>query len=190
MQVCVSILIHWPLFLLLKIKANLFKNKAALLWYEDAANFSNLNFFQLLAKRPYYRDVLYYRCSGFAVAILRRLYPSYTHWSVAHPRKMSLGGGVYLDHPYCSVLNAKKIGRNFKIKHMITVGNSNDGIPIIGDNVSVGCGAVIAGNIVVGDNVNVGANCVVVKDVPSNCTVVGNPAYIVKLNGKRVNIKL
>ena len=185
-----SYLTHWPLFLVLKIKTNFFKNKSALLWYDDAANFPNMNFFQLLAKRPYYREILYYRCSGKMVAILRHLYPSYTHWSVGHPRKMTLGGGVYLDHPYCTVLNAKKIGRNFKIKHMITVGNSNNGIPFIGDNVTVGCGAVIAGDIVVGDNVNIGANSVVVKNVPSNCTVVGNPAYIVKLNGERVNIKL
>ena len=145
-----SYLTHWPLFLVLKIKTNFFKNKSALLWYDDAANFPNMNFFQLLAKRPYYREILYYRCSGKMVAILRHLYPSYT----------------------------------------ITVGNSNNGIPFIGDNVTVGCGAVIAGDIVVGDNVNIGANSVVVKNVPSNCTVVGNPAYIVKLNGERVNIKL
>ena len=185
-----SIIVNLPLFLVLKIKAGLFKNKSALLWYEDAANFPNLTFFQLLAERPYYREILYYRCSGIAVAILRRLYPSYTHWSVGHPRKLSLGGGVYLDHPYCTVLNAKKIGRNFKIKHMITIGNANGGIPTIGNNVSIGCGAVVVGDIVVGDNVNIGANCVIVKNVPSNCTVVGNPAYIVKLNGERVNVKL
>ena len=185
-----SYLVNWPLFLVLKIKTIVFHNKAAALWYEDAANFPKLNFFQLLASRPQYREILYYRCSGFAVAILRHIYPSYTRWSIGHPRKMTLGGGVYLDHPYCTILNAKKIGSHLKIKHMITVGNANGGVPTIGDNVSIGCGAVVLGNIVIGNNVNIGANCVVVKDVPSNSTVVGNPAYIVKLNGEKVRIKL
>lgn len=42
----------------------------------------------------------------------------------------------------------------------------------------------------IGDNVIVGAGCVVVKDVPSNCTVVGNPAVIVKQDGKKVLVPL
>lgn len=56
--------------------------------------------------------------------------------------------------------------------------------------VTVGCGAVIVGDILIGDNVTIGANSVVLKNVPSNCTVVGNPARIVRLNGEKVNIKL
>ena len=45
----------------------------------------------------------------------------------------------------------------------------------------VGVGAIIIGNVHIGDNVNIGAGAVVVKDVPSNTTVVGQPArYIVK----------
>lgn len=46
------------------------------------------------------------------------------------------------------------------------------------------------GGVKINDNVKVGANCVVVKNVPANSTVVGNPAYIVKLNGEKVRIKL
>lgn len=46
------------------------------------------------------------------------------------------------------------------------------------------------GGVKIGDNVNIGANSVVVKDVPSNTTVIGNPARIVKLNGKKVDIPL
>ena len=190
MSIFFSMIIHFPLYLILKIKTKILHNEYAQLWYKDAANFPGKNFFRLLAERPYYREILYHRMPGISIAVLRRLYPSYTHWSVGHSRKMKLGGGIYLDHPYCSVLNAKKIGSNFKMKHMVTVGNNRGGVPIIGDNVFVGCGAVIAGDIVVGDNVDIGANCVVLKNVPSNCTVVGNPAYIVKLNGEKVYIKL
>lgn len=51
-------------------------------------------------------------------------------------------------------------------------------------------GAKVLGKITIGNNVIIGANAVVVKDVPDNCTIVGVPAYIIKKEGKRVNIKL
>lgn len=62
--------------------------------------------------------------------------------------------------------------------------------PTILDNVSIKAGAKVLGKITIGNNVIIGANAVVVKDVPDNCTVVGVPAYIIKKEGKRVNIKL
>lgn len=43
---------------------------------------------------------------------------------------------------------------------------------MIGDNVYIGAGAKIIGNVHVGNNVKIGANCVVFMDVPDNCTVV------------------
>ena len=57
--------------------------------------------------------------------------------------------------------------------------------PTLGDNVVVGAGAKILGNITIGDNVNVGANAVVVKDVPPDSTVVGVPGRIVKKEGRK-----
>lgn len=87
-------------------------------------------------------------------------------------------------------MNAKRIGNNFKTKHNVTIGNNGGGTPIIGDNVFIGVGAVVVGDITIGDNVQIGANAVVTKDVPSNAVVIGNPAYIIKLNGERVSIKL
>ena len=57
--------------------------------------------------------------------------------------------------------------------------------PTIGNNVVVGAGAKVLGNIVIGDNSYIGANAVVVKDVPSNSTVVGVPGRITKQDGKR-----
>lgn len=49
---------------------------------------------------------------------------------------------------------------------------------------------VFWGGITIGNNVNIGAGCVIVKDVPDNCTVIGNPAVIVKKNGIKVRIPL
>ena len=54
------------------------------------------------------------------------------------------------------------------------------------DNVTVGTGAKVLGNIRIGNNVKIGGNSVVVKDVPDNCTVVGVPGRIIKRNGCRV----
>ena len=52
--------------------------------------------------------------------------------------------------------------------------------PTIGNNVVIGAGAKILGNITIGDHVRIGAGSVVVNDVPDNCTVVGIPGRIVK----------
>ena len=58
--------------------------------------------------------------------------------------------------------------------------------PTIGSNVVVGAGAKVLGNINIGDNVNIGANAVVIRDVPSDSTVVGIPGRIAKKQGKKV----
>lgn len=50
--------------------------------------------------------------------------------------------------------------------------------PIIGNNVFIGPGAVIVGNITIGNNVIIGANAVMTKDVPNNHYAVGVPAKI------------
>ena len=59
--------------------------------------------------------------------------------------------------------------------------------PTLGNNVVVGTGAKVLGNVKIGDNVQIGANAVVVRDVPSNSTVVGVPGRIVKKEGKKVS---
>lgn len=46
-------------------------------------------------------------------------------------------------------------------------------------NVTIYAGACVIGGITVGDNAIIGANAVVVKDVPANAVVVGNPARII-----------
>lgn len=87
-----------------------------------------------------------------------------------------------------------KIGKNVTILHQVTIGtkittekscNELDVLaPVIGDNVYIGAGAKIIGNITIGNNVLIGANAVVTKNVPDNCTAVGNPAVFFKTKNK------
>jgi len=62
--------------------------------------------------------------------------------------------------------------------------------PTIGNNVVIGAGAKVLGNITIGDNSYIGANAVVIKDVPPNSTVVGVPGRITKQDGKKMDISL
>ena len=58
--------------------------------------------------------------------------------------------------------------------------NDDDEIPVIGNNVLIGTNALVLGKISIGDNATVGAGAVVTKDVPPNTVVVGNPAHSIR----------
>ena len=186
-----SVLVNWPLYIAIKLMADVLKDPYSNLWYEDAAVFPNVNFFQLLAKRPYYREVIFNRLKRLGGAF-KKLYPhSYTHFDIKPYKRFKIGGGIWLDHPFCTCMGAASIGSNFKVKQLVTIGKNVDmKEPTIGNNVFIGAGAVVCGGITIGDNVQIGANAVIMKDVPSNCTVIGNPAIIIKKDGERVNIPL
>lgn len=76
------------------------------------------------------------------------------------------------------------IGKNCMIESCVTIGGKSNhkNLPIIGNNVFIGTGAKILGDIRIGNNVIVGANAVVVRDVPDNCILAGVPAKIIKTN--------
>lgn len=79
------------------------------------------------------------------------------------------------------IAGGAKIGKNCYISHQVTIGRSMNGVPTIGDNVYIGPGAKIFGDIKIGNNVRIGANCPVFFDVPDNATVVlPKPRVIIK----------
>lgn len=84
----------------------------------------------------------------------------------------------------CVIGKETKIGNHVLIgTNVLTGGRSNKkGMPVIGNNVYIATGAKILGNITISDNVIIGANAVVIQDVPSNCSVGGVPARILKSN--------
>jgi len=93
-----------------------------------------------------------------------------------------IGSRTQLWHGHSLVLNPKvKIGNNCVLRHCITIGNKGNGdvSPKIGNNVNIGANVCIIGNIIIGDNVIIGAGTVVLKDVPANCIIVGNPAKVI-----------
>ena len=70
---------------------------------------------------------------------------------------------------------------------MVTVGEVNGKRPVIGNNVSIYTGAIVIGNITISNNAVIGAGSVVVKDVPENAVVVGNPAKIIKHKDDKID---
>ena len=62
----------------------------------------------------------------------------------------------------------------------------NETSATIGNNVIIGAGAKIIGNVKIGDNVKIGANAVVTKDIPSDSVAVGVPAVVIKKNGNKI----
>lgn len=91
-------------------------------------------------------------------------------------------------HGFSTIILAKSIGSNCLIAQQVTIGMSfktadPKDCPTIEDNVAIMAGAILFGEITIGSGSTVGANAVVNKDVPKNCTVVGNPAYIVRRDG-------
>lgn len=104
------------------------------------------------------------------------------------------GGGLYFAHPFCTILNAEHIGYGCAFMHNTTLGNreinGKNYRPWLGNHVEVGCNVVIIGKVKIGNNVKIGAGTMILKDVPDNCTVIGNPARIVKIDGKKCNILL
>jgi serine O-acetyltransferase len=89
----------------------------------------------------------------------------------------TFGPGLYLVHWGSVVISSKaRFGSNSRVHSCVNV----SGAPVIGENVYLGPGAVITGDITIGNNVTVGANAVVYSSLPDNVTVLGNPARVVK----------
>lgn len=96
------------------------------------------------------------------------------------PPSVPIGPGLYIPHPVGTVIMAKSIGANVSIISGVTIGMREKPLfPIINDNVFIGAGARILGDITIGSGANIGANAVVLNNVPTSATAVGVPARII-----------
>ncbi|HJV77812.1 MAG TPA: serine O-acetyltransferase EpsC [Paludibacter sp.] len=131
---------------------------------------------------------------GFLARLVSQISRFFTGIEI-HPGAI-IGKGFFIDHGSAIVIGETAIiGDNCIIYHNVTIGGTGKHKgkrhPTIGNNVLIGTGATLLGPITVGDNVNIGAETVVIMhDIPSNCTVVGAPGRIVKMNSVKVDIAL
>jgi serine O-acetyltransferase len=133
----------------------------------------------------------------FKVPILPRLISQATRWTTGieiHPGA-SIDEGLFIDHGMGVVIGETSVvGKNVTLYQGVTLGGTGKEKgkrhPNIGDNVVIGAGAKILGNITIGENSYVGANAVVLKDVPSNSTVVGVPGRVTRQEGKKIDSAL
>jgi serine O-acetyltransferase len=100
-----------------------------------------------------------------------------------HPGAV-LGRGICIDHGMGVVIGETAIVGDWCLIYQgATLGGTGKERgkrhPTLGQNVVVGAGAQVLGNIQIGDNVRIGAGAVVLQDIPANCTVVGIPGRIV-----------
>lgn len=95
----------------------------------------------------------------------------------------TIGGGLNISHIGGVHINPGAVlGRNCNLTHRITIGASamgRSGIPIVGDDVYIGTGAVLVGRIKVGNGARIAANTLVMTNVPAGATVMGVPGRIV-----------
>ena len=103
------------------------------------------------------------------------------------------GGGVRINHYGLIIVNPKaKIGDWCDIHQGAHIGQNVEGeVPTLGDNVYIGPGAKIFGNVVLGNNMMIGANAVVTKSFPEGyCKIAGVPAKIISNDANPLARKL
>ncbi len=103
----------------------------------------------------------------------------------------TIGQGIFIDHGMGVVIGETAIIGDYALIYQgVTLGGTGKENgkrhPTLGENVVVGAGAKVLGNIQIGNNVRIGAGSVVLREVPSDCTVVGVPGRIVYRSGERV----
>ncbi len=158
-------------------------------------------FLEILLLYPGLHALIHYRIAHFFYKIrlffIARLISQVSRHFTGieiHPGAQ-IGKSFFIDHGMGVVVGETAIiGDNVLLYQGVTLGGTGlekgKRHPTIGNNVVIGTGAKVLGNITVGDNSYIGANAVVIKDVPPNSTVVGVPGRITKQDGKKFDISL
>ena len=159
------------------------------------------SFIEIILLYPGLHALVYYRIAHalykirlfFLARLLSQTCRFFTSIEI-HPGA-KIGKRFFIDHGFGVVIGETAIlGDDVLLYQGSTLGGT--GIvkgkrhPTIGNNVVIGAGAKVLGNIIIGDNSYIGANAVVIKDVPSNSTVVGVPGRITKQDGKKMDVSL
>ena len=156
------------------------------------------NWLEVLLCYPGFQALLCHRVAHtlhrLGLPVLPRLISQLSRWLTGveiHPGAR-IGEGVFIDHGMGVVIGETAIVGNYCLIYQgVTLGGtgkeSGKRHPTLGENVVVGAGAKVLGNLLIGNNVRIGAGSVVLRDVPPDCTVVGIPGRILYRSGVRVN---
>ena len=103
----------------------------------------------------------------------------------------TIGRGLFIDHGSGVIIGETTvIGDNVTLYQGVTLGGTGKEQgkrhPTLEDNVMVSAGAKILGSFTIGENSKIGAGSVVLEEVPPNCTVVGVPGRIVRMDNKKI----
>lgn len=140
----------------------------------------SFKYIKLLRKHRYYseKSSIYYIIQKKIISI--KLHQLGTKLGFYIPKDV-FGPGLYIPHTGSVVVNPNaSVGRNCQINNNVVIGQIKGKAPKIGDNVYIGPGSVISGDITIADNVWIGANAVVTKSITEpNVLVGGIPAKII-----------
>lgn len=156
------------------------------------------NWLEVLFCYPGLQALLFHRiCHGLyalGIPFLPRVMSQFSRFLTGieiHPGA-TIGKGVFIDHGMGVVIGETAIIGDYSLIYQgVTLGGTGKECgkrhPTLGENVVVGAGSKVLGNIQIGPNVRIGAGSVVLRDVPADCTVVGVPGRIIYRAGVRVD---
>jgi len=132
---------------------------------------------------------LYNRKMFFTARLISQVSRFFTGIEI-HPGA-KIGRKFFIDHGMGVVIGeTAEVGDNVTLFHQVTLGGTGKDKgkrhPTLGNNVFVGAGAKLLGPINIGDNVKIGCNAVVLQDIPSDATVVGIPGDVVRFRGHKI----
>jgi len=120
------------------------------------------------------------------MTILYRFLYKWVEWTcgISLPYTVGLGRRVRIWHHGGMILHARSIGDDVTIRQNTTFGLVSPDrpleIPTIENQVDIGCGACVLGNVTIGHGSRIGANAVVLSDIPAGSTAVGVPARVIE----------
>lgn len=99
-------------------------------------------------------------------------------------RRARIGAGFFVMHRNAIFIGPVSIGENCVLHHNVTIGQriaaGDQGVPKLGNNVWIGPGATISGDVTIGDGVTISAGSVVSRDIPDHALVAGNPGRVIQ----------
>ena len=155
------------------------------------------NYLQIILFYPGVHAVLLYRVSHFFYKMKFRMisyfimaFSRFLTGIEIHPGA-TIGKGLFIDHGSGVIIGeTAELGDNITLYQGVTLGGTGKEQgkrhPTLRDNVMVSAGAKVLGSFTIGENSKIGAGSVVLEEVPPNCTVVGVPGRVVKMNDEKI----